>query len=267
MSWRGTDGRFMTPVQFKTHLNSLIFKEFVPIGIVWHNTAAPTLTQWGKYTRAHWMNSLTSYYQKQGWSAGPHLFIDDKSDGIGLFTPLNKRGTHSPSFNAQYIGIEHIGDYSKEDDDSGPGYGVKRNGIIATAILCTRLGIDPTRMIKLHKDDPKTDHDCPGKDMAQDKAKSIQEVIEYMQEGGDHPPNWADAVLKDQPVTLKKGIVTVDDLNVRSSSSASSSVINVLDKGEEVAISGEMMNGNTKWYSVKNGQQIGWVAARYINLQ
>lgn len=201
MAWPA-DKRFMTPQQFKDHVAALDFSQWRPVGIVWHNTASPTLKRWHEVPRQRWMENLEEFYKAKTppWNGGPHLFIDDGVDGIGLFNPLNKRGTHSPSFNAQWIGIEHVGDYSTEDDDFGPGLLVKRNGIMATAVLCLKLGIDPLTKIKLHKEDPRTDHDCPGKDMAEDKAEMIEAVLKLMGDTGDHGPDWGEVVPKPAPL-------------------------------------------------------------------
>lgn len=264
------DKRFMTPDQFREHVAALDFTSWKPIGIVWHNTASPDLKRWHEFSRAHWMVGLENYYKKQGWNGGPHLFCDDGPDGIGLFNALNRRGTHSPSFNAQWIGIEHVGDYNKEDDDAGPGLKVKTNGIIATAILCARLGIPvDAAHIKLHKEDPRTDHDCPGKDMAQDKAKSIQAVLEYMGTGGDHGPDWdhvVDIPTGPQPPVTKFGIVNEDGLNIRSISSASGVIVGVLNKGDKVGIVSDAMNGASKWLCIERPHSsVGWVNARYVD--
>jgi hypothetical protein len=262
------DKRFLTPEKFKEHVQTMDFSSWHPIGIVWHNTAEPNLELWHKYSRQHWMVGLESYYKGLGWNGGPHLFCDDGPDGIGLFNPLNRRGTHSPSFNAQYIGIEHVGDFNKEDDDTGPGLKVKTNGIIATAILCARLGIPADKEhIKLHKEDPRTDHDCPGKNMARDKLQSIALVNEYMGTGGDHGPDWGHVVEPPvgPPPTGKPGVVKIDDLNVRAISSASGLIVAVLNEGDKVNILGEAMNGATKWYSIERPHSsIGWVAAKFI---
>jgi len=41
------------------------------------------------------MENFVKYYRdKHKWSAGPHLFIDDKM--IWVFTPLTVSGVHSP---------------------------------------------------------------------------------------------------------------------------------------------------------------------------
>lgn len=263
------DKRFMTPEQFKAHVAALDFSSWRPIGVVWHNTASPTLKRWHEFSREHWMSGLESYYKGLGWNGGPHLFCDDGSDGIGLFNPLDHRGTHSPSFNAQYVGIEHVGDYGSEDDDSGLGLRVKSNGIMATAIICARLGIPVDgEHIKLHKEDPRTDHDCPGKDMAQDKLRSIQAVLEYMGTGGDHDPNWDHVVdPPKEPKMHDEGVALIDGLNVRSISSTSGIVQAVLNAGDAVHVTGEAMNGDTKWLSIKRPHNsIGWVAAKYIEI-
>lgn len=265
-----SDKRFLTPDQFKKHVAELDFTSWKPIGIVWHNTASPDLKRWHDYPRIHWMTGLESYYKGLGWNGGPHLFCDDGDDGIGLFNPLNRRGTHSPSFNAQYVGIEHVGDYNVEDDDSGAGLKVKTNGIIATAILCARLGIPVDgEHIKLHKEDPRTDHDCPGKNMARDKAKSIQAVLEYMGTGGDHSPVWdqvADTPTGPPPTVTRTGTVTEDGLNVRSVSSASGLIVGILNKGDKVGIISDAMNGASKWLCIERPHSsTAWVNARYVN--
>jgi hypothetical protein len=216
------------------------------------------------------MTNLESYYKGLGWNGGPHLFVDDGPDGIGLFNPLNRRGTHSPSFNAQYIGIEHVGDYNVEDDDSGAGLQVKTNGIIATAILCARLGIPvDAEHIKLHKEDPRTDHDCPGKHMAQDKMKSIEAVLEYMGTGGDHDPDWnhvVDTPTGPKPPVTRSGVVNTDGLNVRSVSSPSGIIIGMLNEGDTVLIVSEAMNGASRWLCIERpNSSVGWVNARYVD--
>jgi hypothetical protein len=271
MVWTPIDGRALSVDEFKAHVEGLNLSSWKPIGVVWHNTAAPTLVQWKKYTRQHWMESLASYYKGLGWSAGPHMFIDDEK--INLFTPLTHRGVHSPSFNAQYIGIEHVGDYAVEDDDSGPGLNVKNNGIAATAILCAHFGIPAdTAHIKLHKQDPRTTHDCPGKDMADDYYKSVQAVVEYMGTGGEHAPDWGNHVDPGLPApvspAVRLGYTLVADLNLRESSSASSRAIVALSKGRPVTILGQAQNGNTLWFHVKLPDKNfeGWVAARYVQI-
>lgn len=264
------DKRFMTPDQFREHVAQLDFTSWRPIGIVWHNTAEPNLRRWHDFPRLHWMTGLESYYKGLGWNGGPHLFCDDGSDGIGLFNPLNRRGTHSPSFNAQYIGIEHVGDYNVEDDDTGAGLKVKTNGIIATAILCARLGIPVDGdHIKLHKEDPRTDHDCPGKNMARDKDKSIQAVLEYMGSGGDHGPDWGhviDIPVGPKPAVTRTGIVTEDGLNIRSISSPSGLIVGILNKGDKVSIVSDAMNGASKWLCIERPHSsVAWVNAKFVS--
>ena len=276
MAWPAVK-KFLTPQQFREHANTLDFSTWRPIGIVIHNTAEPTLKRWHEVPRERWMDNLESYYKGLGWNGGPHLFIDDGEDGIGLFNPLNRRGTHSPSFNAQWLGFEHVGDYAKEDDDAGPGLKVKLNGIAAMAIVCAKLGIDPRTHIKLHKEDPRTDHDCPGKDMAEDKEKIIDAVVEYMGHGGDHGPNWGHVV--DPPATapgptpaptepVATLVVNTEGLNLRERSSQGSRSMAQLAKGMGLAeISAAVMNGATRWLHVRAmalGKE-GWISAKYAS--
>jgi hypothetical protein len=108
------------------------------------------------------------------------LFIAD--DLIWAFTRLTTPGVHSPSWNHVSWGVEMVGDYSQEDFDQGPGSNVAANAVIALAKLHTLMSLDPT-MLRLHKEDPLTHHNCPGKNV--DKVDMIARVQEQM--GGDHP--------------------------------------------------------------------------------
>jgi len=146
-----------------------------------HNTAAPTLAQrpngFTKQTHSQSRRVLSR------WKAGPHLFIDDKQ--IWVFTPLTLSGTHSPSYNKIALGIEMLGDYDKDEFDSGRGLKVQKNAVAAVATLSAMLGIDPDTM-KLHKEDPLTTHACPGKNVS--KARFVQAVKDLMTDrhGGEH---------------------------------------------------------------------------------
>jgi hypothetical protein len=54
-------------------------------------------------------------------------------------------------------------------------------------VLCRKFGWDPAKVIKLHKEDPKTDHNCPGKNVS--KADVIARVAAEMTRlAGAKPP-------------------------------------------------------------------------------
>lgn len=263
--WTPITGKLFDIAQLRTHINGLNFV-WKPSLIVWHNTALPTIAQWeqtaeqdrkaGRPPGTTRINNLVSYFRdNQGWSAGPHAFVSP--DGIWAFTPFNQKGVHSPSWNGTSIGIEMVGDFSKEDDESGSGARIKSNTIALTAILCERLGLNPESCIRLHKEDPRTTHDCPGINIARDKAKMVSSVLEYMGEGGSH---------EDKPTPQRHGTTSTpgDTLNLREKSSASSRTLTRLKNHTEVTILNEAMNGSTRWLYVSAANMKGWVAARYV---
>lgn len=256
--------------EFEKVLEAIHFnKGFTPFLITLHNTGLPTGKQWKDYydrdltegiipgiTR---IKSLENYFKNErGWPSGPHLFI--YKDDIWLFTPLNEKGTHSPSWNGIAIGIEMVADFSKEDDDSGDGLITRKTTIAVTALLCQKLKINPLVGVKLHKEDKRTNHDCPGKDFAEDKEEVIEEILEYMGHAGDYKGEI--------PITkIKYGKVEVpvnDILNMREKSSASSKILLKLKPNTEIKILNEDMNGKTKWLYIDFKNTKGWVAARYI---
>lgn len=193
MSWPAVKRAFH-PEEFALYLKTISWPAWRPNKIIWHNTGAPSLAQWqqtaaqdkakGIQPGLTRIKNLEVYFRDQNhWSGAPHLFI--APDVIWVFNPLNAPGVHSPSFNASSIGIEMVGDFEKEDDETGDGLKVKNNCIFATAELCKAIGIDPTiRSILLHKEDPKTTHDCPGIHIARDKLAMVSSVLSLV--NGNH---------------------------------------------------------------------------------
>jgi N-acetylmuramoyl-L-alanine amidase len=182
--WKGIVGNSYSAEQFDSYCHALRWSGWRPSFIALHNTAVPSLTQRPNgFTRQHIANLESFYRDQQGWKAGPHLFIDDKQ--IWVFTPLTLSGVHSPSWNKIALGIEMLGDYDRDEFDSGRGLKVQKNAVAAMATLSAVLGLDPDTM-KLHKEDQLTTHACPGRKV--NKNKVIQAVKELMvaRHGGEH---------------------------------------------------------------------------------
>ena len=184
MAWKGIVGKSFVPEDFESYCHTLHWITWRPSFIVLHNTAIPSLAQRpGGLTEQHIRNMEAFYRDTEQWSAGPHLFVDDKQ--IWVFTPLTMSGVHSPSWNKIALGIEMLGDYETEPFSDGRGLAVRRNAVSAMTTISAVLGLDPQTM-KLHWEDPGTTHKCPGKNV--DKAEVIKNVVDLMQErhGGDH---------------------------------------------------------------------------------
>jgi N-acetylmuramoyl-L-alanine amidase len=188
LDWKGIVGNAYSADDFDSYAHALNWTSWRPSFIVLHNTASPTLAQRPNgFTKQHILN-LESYYRDQmHWRAGPHLFIDDNR--IWVFTPLTVSGTHSPSWNKVSLGFEMLGDYDKDEFDTGRGLKVQKNAVAAVATLSAILGLDPGSM-KLHKEDPLTTHACPGKKVVKNKfLQNVQDLL-ASRHSGEHldPP-------------------------------------------------------------------------------
>lgn len=184
-AWKGIVGTSFSAEDFDSYCHGLHWTTWRPSFIVLHNTASPSLAQRPNgLTKQHILNLESFYRDTQHWSAGPHLFIDDKQ--VWVFTPLTTSGVHSPSWNNVALGFEMLGDYDTEAFDSGRGSSVQQNAVAAVATVSVILGIDPDTM-RLHKEDPLTTHACPGKNV--NKAQFIHAVKNLMaaRQGGEHP--------------------------------------------------------------------------------
>jgi hypothetical protein len=174
--WKGIVGSSFDPDEFEAYCHKLQWTSWRPSFIVIHNTGSPTLAQRPQGFNASHMKNLEKYYRdEKKWSAGPHLFVDDNK--IWVFTPLTVSGVHSPTWNKLSLGVEMLGDYEKEVFDTGRGQKVRRKTVVALATLNAVLGLDPGKM-RLHKEDPETTHNCPGKNVR--KLEIIQEVSDLI---------------------------------------------------------------------------------------
>lgn len=189
-------GKRFTPVGFAAYVKGLDWsggwRGHYP---VLHHTAAPSLAQRPNgLTNQHLVNLLEYYQDELGWSGAPHLFIDDRPDGIIVFQRLDKRGVHAKSFNAAGWGIEMLGDYDTEDPKSGRGANVLKNTAHALAAL---LGINSNGVdaIKFHREDPLTDKTCPGRLVTKELIRSlvggIGEVAPLPPSLQTPPESWA----------------------------------------------------------------------------
>lgn len=262
-NWKPIDGRIMSIPDMENAIATVKFKDWKPSGGALHNTAVPSLKRSKDYSIEHWRSMWEGYYKGLGWSGGPHFFCFP--DTVLFFTPITLPGVHSPSWNGTKFGVEMVADFDKEESNSGDGLKIKRAAVAIFAALYGRLGLDP-QGIKLHKEDPRTTHACPGKNIRKDEF--IELVQERMGEGGEHP-GATTSIDGELPVTphVQTGIVRValgDFLNMRESADAKSRAVAQLASDVIVEIKGESMNGTTKWLFVESNNQDGWVNSKYV---
>lgn len=126
---------------FRTYARAYDYGPIPPDQLVIHNTANPDATwaplnadpriKWDRdeahligpqvyEKRRRQLAAVRDYYISLGWSAGPHLFVDDRC--IWLFTPMNTIGVHAKEGNSYHdaqgklhytLGIEVVGWYGK----------------------------------------------------------------------------------------------------------------------------------------------------------
>ena len=96
------------------------------------------------------MQNLVAFYRdQQGWSAGPHCFVDQ--NGIWAFTPLMTPGVHTPFWNSISWGIETLGEYMSEKFVDP----IHSNLVACVATLHMTAGLD-IGSLRFHKEDPRT---------------------------------------------------------------------------------------------------------------
>lgn len=169
MTWTPIVGTRFSPSEFDDYVRSLVFTTWRPQFVVVHNTGVPSIADRPLgYTAAQIQNLVTYYRDQQGWSAGPHCFVDQ--NGIWVFTPLTSRGVHSPSWNDVAWGIETLGAYETEAFTDP----IHANLVACLATLHAVAPLDVNNL-RFHKEDPNTTHtSCPGKNL--NKAALVLDV-------------------------------------------------------------------------------------------
>jgi hypothetical protein len=170
-----------TPAEFRAYLRKEVapkMKAWRPRGVVLHNTYLPTAQQWptdGKgrpISAVQRIRNMSVSWVASKFRGGPHLVVEPNGM-IWAVWPLWLPGTHSPSWNATFWGMELVGDYSKETMSQA----LHDSAVTACAALYEMLGREPDdATFKLHREDPRTTHKgCPGQNVGS-KARWIADI-------------------------------------------------------------------------------------------
>ena len=174
--------RGFAPAQFQTYLAKEVapkIKAWRPRGVVLHNTGAmkwPGVAGGKTITPEQRLRNMSVDWVARKFRGGPHLVI--APDGmIWAAWPLWMAGTHSPSFNSTYWGIEMVGDFRAEAFPPA----LKNAAVAACAGLLAMIGREATDdSLKFHREDPRTTHkQCPGSNVGT-KAQWLKNVGEVM---------------------------------------------------------------------------------------
>jgi GH24 family phage-related lysozyme (muramidase) len=181
MAWKDDyDGTIYSRETFKKHLDSIPVSELSWIKyLIVHNTGAPSIEQQKKTKggASQRMKNAKPHYAE--WQGGPHYWVFHTGE-IGKGTALPAKGTHSPSYNKTAMGVEMVADFDGTDDPESPdGKVIVDTTAWLFAQVLMKIG-KTASIIKLHKEDPKTTHDCPGKLFKKDAF--VAKVKEYMGE-------------------------------------------------------------------------------------
>lgn len=172
------DGRVMAEGEFVTYIEGLALPEPLPTRVFLHHTWKPTRESWNGASTIY---AMKRYYEQQrwrdlggklreGWTAGPHLFVAD--DGIWLFSDIRYDGVGVLGHNTGTRHLEMVGNY----DDELPSGATLQNTIAALGILHVKLGLDIAGL-NFHRDfSSKT---CPGR--AVTKAWIIPQVAQWIE--------------------------------------------------------------------------------------
>ena len=176
--WKNFEGIARTREQTLERINALQWTDWRPQGITLHNTALPTLAQWAETGAAHdaRIRNLQEFYEQTKAGTPARTGSSRATGSIG--SPIRSvPGIHSRCFNKTRFGIEMVGDYNKEEFNSGDGAMVRDNAVFLIAALNLKFNFDPGDLT-FHVECKKDNHDCPGKKVV--KADVISRVREMM---------------------------------------------------------------------------------------
>lgn len=134
--------------------------------ITLHHTGFPDLAMRPQgLTVQHMEGARVEYEQRRGYSAGPHLFVDD-THCLGM-SDLHKPGVHAHSYNGHSIGIEVLGNYNEESPFDGRGRSCWQTAIQVSACVLAWLGVPASpfsvHFHRNHEEAQKQGKECPGR--------------------------------------------------------------------------------------------------------
>lgn len=259
MLWESIVGQSFTPAEFREYVAGLSWGVWRPEFLVLHNTEGLTVP--GGLTEEYIRDMEHEYRDINGWSAGPHLFVD--SERIWVFSPLTAPGVHANSWNDRTVGVEMEGAYNREPFDSDRGLAVQKNAVAAVAILSAAQGLAPNTLM-FHKENGETEHDCPGENV--DKAAFIQAVKDYLAgepvagvgDQADPPRTSGDDASQGEPTMLYR--VKASSLNIRSGPGTGYEAVGTIMAGETIS-----PVESSGWIPVLlEDKSIGWLAMQYL---
>ena len=251
--WRGGfSGVGYTRQEFKAWLSNQPKPSWVKF-MVSHNTAAPYIMP--SVLHSTRVKNLGNYYKNDlGWSTGPNIIVI--FDRVYIGTPWAYPGTNSPGFNGKGLGVEVEGDYrtGKHDPKSGDGaiaWGTAA-WVFADTLAWLRMPIDATHL-KLHREDPRTSHDCPGNLVTKDWLLGLVKAA------------TSGAVELVQPVPSEPRMAWVntpgDFLNLRAG--AGGEIRGTIPHGTKLTVLSEKLG----WANVQTPAGYkGWVSAKYLSV-
>lgn len=189
---KGLVKKGFSPATFPIYLKKEVVPKmgvWHPRGCVLHNTGKmiwPGIVKGHQITPEQRLDNMSVDWVSRGFHGGPHLVI--APDGmIWAVWPLWLPGTHSPSYNSTYWGIEMVGDFNI---DPFPDI-MRQSAVTAMAWLYRMIGRPATDdNFHFHKEDPRTTHkSCPGKNVGL-KSQWIKDIDDAMAaiDSGDHTP-------------------------------------------------------------------------------
>jgi hypothetical protein len=188
-------GLVWTPQSLKDYLGTIAKPGWCD-AITLHHTASPSLAQRPNGLILQHLKNLRDFYRdEKGWSAGPHLFVDE--DQAWGMCDFRKKGVHAVSFNKRAIGIEVLGDYDSENPKSGRGLLCWETAAATTKVLLEWLGLPADKnTVLFHRDDPETSKSCPGTKVKKDWILGLIGGATAAPVDTKHPKPETDVTLK-----------------------------------------------------------------------
>jgi hypothetical protein len=260
-------GLVWTPKSLEKYLTT-IEKPSWCRAITLHHTASPSLADRPNGFFIQHIHNLQHYYQneqKEHWSAGPHLFIDE--DQVYGMCDLRKKGIHAVSFNSTAIGIEVLGDYDNEESHVGRGLKCWTTASDTTRVLLKWLDLDANDdTVLFHRDDPTTRKSCPGRKVKKDWLLSLisQPVITKITTETERPDVGMDWEKWD--FRGERWCVPVHDFLVAKGIPSTTVIANLKSIGGQFYYDSELLEG--AYYVGEKSQlkpnQCTWVSVREL---
>lgn len=203
------------------------------------------------------MRQIQSFHiNSRGWCDIGYHFLIGQDGKVYQGRVENIVGAHASGANTNNVGISFIGTFTS----ATPSNGMMDAAARIMKAMSRTYGFSLNRdKVKGHRQVGSTSTSCPG-DALYARLSNLIELAQGATTGGDSSGGST-------APACSIVLATADSLNIRREPNTSQAAIDSINSGNTATrldtVTGQSVNGNTRWYRIQRGSTVGYISGAY----